>query len=244
MVKYGFPWLIALLGGVLLSGVAHAQDPPASELTLELIERIEQLEVEVRQIRGELELQRHQLETFARERAATVSPAYPPPPSAPTSTAPHTTPPAVKPPEEARSQPAPTQPTASTPSPVAASTERAEFDTALDELREGRYPEAVTAWRRFLSAHPNSDLAGDAQYWLGEACYLSRDYNAAKEAFIALGLNHPQSERLPDALLKLGYIYGEQGDVARARDVLQKLAQVYPNTQAANLAERRLQSLR
>jgi len=106
------------------------------------------------------------------------------------------------------------------------STERAEFDAALGELREGRYPEAVGAWRRFLGAHPSGDLAGDAQYWLGEACYLSRDYNAAKEAFIALGLNHPQNARLPDALLKLGYIYGELGDNARAREVLQKLGPV------------------
>ena len=243
MAKYGFPWLMALLlGGWLPPGAVHAQDPPDHALTLELLERIEQLETEIRQIRGELEWQRHHLETFLRERAAPSYPAYPSPPVAPP-TAPPPAPSAVKPPEEARSQPAPTQPAASTP-PVAAGAERADFDAALGELREGRYPEAISAWRRFLSAHPNSDLAGDAQYWLGEACYLSRDYNAAKEAFIALGLNHPQSERLPDALLKLGYIYGEQGDVARARDVLQKLAQVYPNTQAANLAERRLQSLR
>ena len=234
MVKYGFPWLMALLGSVLLSGAVHAQDPPAHELTLELIERVEQLEAEVRQIRGELELQRHQLEIFARERAAPGYPAYPPPP-APT---------AVRPPEEARSQPAPAQPAAGALPPAAASTERAEFDAALGELREGRYPEAVAAWRRFLNAHPSGGMAGDAQYWLGEAYYLNRDYNAAKEAFIALGLNHPQSARLPDALLKLGYIYGEQGDAVRARDVLQKLVQVYPNTQAASLAERRLQSLR
>jgi tol-pal system protein YbgF len=151
----------------------------------------------------------------------------------------------AKPPEEARGQPAPAQqPAPAAPPPAPASTERAEFDAALGELREGRYPEAIAAWRRFLEAHPNGGLAGDGQYWLGEAYYLSRDYNAAKEAFIALGLNHPQSARLPDALLKLGYIYGEQGDVARARDVLQKLVQVYPNTQAASLAERRLQSLR
>ena len=239
MVKYGFTWLITLLGGVLLlSGVVHAQDPPVNELTLELLERVEQLETEVRQIRGELELQRHQLETFARERAAPGYPAYPPP------AAPPIAPPATNPPADARSQPAPAQPAASAPPPAAVSTERTEFDAALGELREGRYPEAVAAWRRFLNAHPNSGLAGDAQYWLGEAYYLSRDYNAAKEAFIALGLNHPQSARLPDALLKLGYIYGEQGDAARARDVLQKLVQVYPNTQAASLAERRLQSLR
>ena len=244
MAKHSFPWLMALLlGGWLPPSLIHAQDPPDSELTLELLERIEQLEIEVRQIRGELELQRHQLETFIRQRAAPGDPAYPPPPPV-TPTTPHPTPPpAVKPPEEARSQPAPTQPTAGMP-PVAAGVERIEFDAALGELREGRYPEAVAAWRRFLNAHPNGSLAGDAQYWLGEAYYLSRDYNAAKDALIALGLNHPQSARLPDALLKLGYIYGEQGDAARARDVLQKLVQVYPNTQAASLAERRLQSLR
>ncbi|MDS4027012.1 MAG: tol-pal system protein YbgF [Candidatus Contendobacter sp.] len=251
MVKYGFSWLMALLGGVLLSGVVHAQDPPANELTLELLERVEQLETEVRQIRGELELQRHQLETFTRERAAPGYSAYPPPAAPPVAppaappVAPPTAPSIPKPSADARSQPAPVQPTASSaPPPSAVNTERAEFDAALGELREGRYPEAVAAWRRFLGAHPSGDLAGDAQYWLGEACYLSRDYNAAKEAFIALGLNHPQNARLPDALLKLGYIYGEQGDTARARDVLQKLVQVYPNTQAASLAERRLQSLR
>ena len=158
--------------------------------------------------------------------------------------APSVTPPVVKePPADARGQPAPAQPAAA-PSPTPASTERAEFDAALGELREGRYPEAIAAWQHFLQTHPNGGLASDAQYWLGEAYYLSRDYNAAKEAFIALGLNHPQSGRLPDALLKLGYLYGEQGDTARARDVLQKLIQVYPNTQAASLAERRLQSLR
>jgi tol-pal system protein YbgF len=236
MAKYGFAWLMALLlGGWLPPGAVCAQDPPDSELTLELFQRIEQLEAEVRQIRGELELQRYQLETFIRERAASGYPAYPSPPAAP---------PVVKPPEDARSQPALAQQPAPGAPLAPASTERAEFDAALGELREGRYPEAIAAWQRFLEAHPNGDLAGDAQYWLGEACYLSRDYNAAKEAFIALGLNHPQSARLPDALLKLGYIYGEQGDVARARDVLQKLVQVYPNTQAASLAERRLQSLR
>ena len=239
MAKYGSPWLMALLlGGWLLPGAVRAQYPPDSELTLELLQRIEQLEAEVRQIRGELELQRYQIETLARERATSES-AYPPETAAPS-----VAPPVVEPPEDARSQPTPAQPSTAAPPPAPIGTERAEFDVALGELREGRYPEAIAAWQRFLRVHPNGDLAGDAQYWLGEAYYLSRDYSAAKETFIALGLNHPQSARLPDALLKLGYLYGEQGDTARAREVLQKLVQVYPNTQAASLAERRLQSLR
>ena len=240
MTKYGSPWLMALLlGGWLLPGAVRAQRPPDNALTLELLQRIEQLEAEVRQIRGELELQRHQVETLAPEPAAPGYPAYPS-----GTVAPPAAPPVVEQPDGVRGQPAPAQPSTVTPRPAAAGMERAEFDAALGELREGRYPEAITAWQRFLNAHPNGSLAGDAQYWLGEAYYLNRDYNAAKEAFINLGLNDPQNARLPDALLKLGYIYGEQGDTARARDVLQKLVKVYPNTQAANLAERRLQSLR
>lgn len=238
MTKHGFPWFMALvLGGVLLPGAARAQRSLDNELTLELLQRVEQLETEVRQIRGELELQRHHLETLGGERAMPEPPARPPtsraepPPAMPT---------AVEPPMDARGRSPAGQPSPAS----AAGAERAEFDAALGELREGRYSEAIAAWWRFLGAHPNSGLAGDAQYWLGESYYLSRDYNAAKETFIALGLNYPQSARLPDALLKLGYIYGEQGETARARDVLQKLTQVYPNTQAASLAERRLQSLR
>lgn len=240
MTKHGSPpWFMALLlGGVLLPGAARAQHSPDNELTLELLQRVEQLETEVRQIRGKLELQQYHLETLARERAMPGPPAHSsasrpePPPALST---------AAEPPMDTRGRSPAAQPS---PSASAAGAERAEFDAALGELREGRYLEAIAAWRRFLSAHPGGDLAGDAQYWLGESYYLSRDYNAAKETFIALGLNHPQSARLPDALLKLGYIYGEQGETARARDVLQKLVQVYPNSQAASLAERRLQSLR
>ncbi len=122
--------------------------------------------------------------------------------------------------------------------------EQADFDTALNEFREGRFREAIAEFQQFLSDHPRSNLAGDARYWLGESYYLRRNHDAAKEAFIELGLRDPQSARLPDALLKLGYLYGEQGDTDRAREVLQKLVQVYPDTQAASLAERRLQTLR
>ena len=123
MAKYGFAWLMALLlGGWLPPGAVCAQDPPDSELTLELFQRIEQLEAEVRQIRGELELQRYQLETFIRERAAPGYPAYPSPPAAP---------PVVKPPEEARSQPALAQQPAPGAPLAPASTERAEFDAAI-----------------------------------------------------------------------------------------------------------------
>lgn len=251
-----FSWLMTLLlGSLMLPGIGHSQRSPDSALTLELLQRIEQLESEVRQIRGELETYRYQVEMLQQERAMTGHPAQ----SGAAAPAP-SGPPAADRSGEAYGQPAPVQPPAVShgpppvterPTPVqspvlptGAGSEQADFDAALGELREGRYPRAITSLQQFLSAYPNSSVAGDAQYWLGESYYVSRDYNAAKETFINLGLRYPQSGRLPDALLKLGYIYGDMGDIARAREVLQKLVQVYPDSQAASLAERRLQSLR
>ena len=236
-------WLILLtMGGLALPGAGFAQRPQDSELTLEMLQRIEQLEAEVRYLRGELELQRHQLESRQPERSAAIPTPAPtgvnqPPPASYSPPAP------VAPPVVAAPPPVQTLP-AQAPPPSASGSEQAEFDAALGELREGRYPQAIADLQRFVSAWPNSSRAGDAQYWLGESYYLSRNYDAAKEAFINLGLRYPQNARLPDALLKLGYIYGEQGDAARAREVLQKLVQVYPNSPAAGLAGRRLQSLR
>jgi tol-pal system protein YbgF len=225
--------ILLAIGSLALPGASFAQRPLDSELTLEILQRMTQLEAEVRQIRGELEIQRHQLELLQPEsgRAAT-----------------RPTPVGVD--QASAGRYAPPAPVVSTPPPVPAprsaqdGTEQADFDAALGELREGRYPQAIVDLQRFVSAWPNSSLAGDAQYWLGESCYLSRNYDGAKEAFINLGLHYPHSARLPDALLKLGYIYGEQGDATRTREVLHKLIQVYPNSQAAGLAERRLQSLR
>lgn len=236
ITRYGASWLIMLmLGSGLSPSVGYAQRLPDQTLTLELLQRIEQLEKEVRYIRGELEIQRHQLEGLPQQRTVIENSANPPAAVAPTSPSNASAPPLAVPERT---------PAVSSASPPADGTEQADFDAALAEWREGRYLEAITAWQGFLDAHPNSKRASDAQYWLGEAYYINRDYHSAKEAFINLGLNDPQSARLPDALLKLGYIYGELGDIARAREVLQKLMHVYPDTQAARLAERRLQSLR
>ncbi|MGB5064942.1 MAG: tol-pal system protein YbgF [Candidatus Competibacter sp.] len=245
MPRPRFPWLALLvLGGLTLPGIGRAQNTPDSTLTLELLQRIEQLEVEVRQIRGELEIYRHRFDQLQQENARDYVPPTSPPGAA--------IPPRAEPPAVA-SQPTPAVSPATTtvpsatrtmPPPAAGTAAQTDFDAALGELREGRHARAIAGFQRFLNAYPNSDQADDAQYWLGESYYLSRDYGAAKEAFINLGVRYPESARLPDALLKLGYIYGETGEANRAREVLQKLVQAYPNTQAANLAERRLQTLR
>lgn len=248
MSKPGFSWLIVgLLGSLALPGMVRAQAPEQA-LTLELLQRIEQLELEVRYIRGELELYRHQVESLQRERAMTAS--APPPSTGEPPAVTHTPAPVQPPPAAPLSPTIPAAPTTESPpsvpaAPTAATTgtERGDFDAALDQLRARRHPEAIADFQRFLQTYPTGRLADDAQYWLGESYYRNRDYDAARETLINLGLRYPQSTRLPDALLKLGYIYAERGDTARAKEVLQKLIQVYPDSEAAGLAEQRLSAL-
>lgn len=228
-------WLmLALLGSLFLSSRAGAQVPEGG-LTLELVERVEQLEREVRYLRGELELYRHQLEGLQHQRASAQS--QPDGAAAPAlETAPAT--------PVAETAPAAESVTVTNPTPpVAAEADRAAFDKASRALRTGDYAAAIAGFNGFISAHPDSPLAGDAQYWLGEAYYARQNYQAAKEAFINLGLNHPQNTYLADALLKLGDSYGQLGDVGRAKEVLQKLIASYPDSPAAAQAMQRLSVL-
>lgn len=246
MPKPGFTWLaVFLLGSLGSLGVVWAQAPDSS-LTLELLQRIEQLEQEVRHIRGELELYRHQVELLQRERPVTdhqpMQSTAPPVSSASSVEKPVEADQPVSVPSITKGgQAAAIQPESAA---LSVETEQTSFDAALREFGEGRYPQAINDFRQFLQTYPASPLASEVQYWLGESYYVVRDYAAAKESFIDLGLRYPSSERLPDALLKLGYIYEMLGDTSREQEVLQKLLQVYPDTQAAGLAKQRLLLLR
>jgi tol-pal system protein YbgF len=114
------------------------------------------------------------------------------------------------------------------------------YGRAFDALKAGNYPAAIAGMREFLAAHPAHDLADNAQYWLGEAYYVSRDYENAIAAFTQVGLRWPDSSKAPDALLKLGYSQFELKRMAAARDTLAKVPQRYPGTDAARLAQERL----
>ena len=99
------------------------------------------------------------------------------------------------------------------------------------------------AFRDFLRDHPDGSLADNAQYWVGEACYVTRDYDHAAEAFARVGERWPDSRKAPDALLKLGYTQFEQKHYAQARATLQQVADRYAGTDAARLAAERLAKL-
>ncbi|HXG28375.1 MAG TPA: tol-pal system protein YbgF [Nevskiales bacterium] len=244
--------------GLLCGGPALAQQAPpptaANPLLFELLNRLDRLEQEVRQLRGDLEVTRYRGEEQAQRLemleqqwqqlqsssgqgvaaaaggAATPSAPLPPPATGQEATlgesAPLTLPP---------------QPGVTVPAPRAA--EQEAYDAAFGKLRDGQYQQAAIAFEDFIRAYPSGELTANAYYWLGEAYYVNQDYANARQTFLKLGAKYPKSDKLPDAMLKLGYSYERLGDKKLAREVLQKLRQNYPDSRAAKQAEERLRQL-
>jgi len=118
------------------------------------------------------------------------------------------------------------------------------YSMAFNLLKDGRYQQAILAFRKFLNDHPQSRYADNAQYWLGEANYVSRDYKTALAEFKKLLANYPKSTKAQGAELKLGYTYYEMKDWASARSSLDQLIKKYPNSTISRKAEERLQRMK
>src|SRR5690606_19413745 len=84
---------------------------------------------------------------------------------------------------------------------------KAAYRQALDALRAGKHTEAIDGFRALVAAHPRHDLADNAQYWLGEAFYDQRRYRDALIEFRKVVDNHSRGNKVPDALLKIGYCH-------------------------------------
>ena len=126
------------------------------------------------------------------------------------------------------------------PSAIAPGTEQSIYMQALDQLKNAKYPDAIASLQQFLATYPKSDLADNAQYWLGEAYYASRDFPQAAAAFKAVVDQWPNSRKAPDALLKLGYSQFELKQYPEARATLTDVTRRFPGSTAAKLASDRL----
>ena len=121
--------------------------------------------------------------------------------------------------------------------------ERRDYDGALEILKEGRYNEAATAFQQFLSKYPGSSYADNAQYWLGEVFYVTRQFESALGEFEKVVTAYPDSSKVADAKLKMGYIRYELKDWDKARELLNQVVQSYPGSTSARLAQERLERM-
>jgi tol-pal system protein YbgF len=124
--------------------------------------------------------------------------------------------------------------------PVPGGSDRDNYQAAFELLKEQRYEDAGMAFEQFLVSFPNSELADNAQYWLAESHYVTRMFDQALSEFGVVIEKYPQSRKVPDALLKMGYCNYELKQWDEARTSLERVRTEYPETTAARLAGQRL----
>jgi tol-pal system protein YbgF len=122
--------------------------------------------------------------------------------------------------------------------------QRQQYESAFNLLKEGRYEQSIDAFNKFLKAYPQGGYSDNAQYWLGEANYVSRNFSAAAREFQKVLNDFPESPKVPDAMLKLGFTYYELHKWDEARRTLEQVRKQYPDSTAAQLAETRLRRMR
>ncbi|MDD1612224.1 MAG: tol-pal system protein YbgF, partial [Methylococcaceae bacterium] len=126
---------------------------------------------------------------------------------------------------------------------AAAVSEDQEYKQAYDDLRNGRTAQSIEEFKAYLSKNPSGPLSGNAQYWLGEAYRVNQDFSSSRVAFTKVLDSYPDSQKVPDALLKLGYIEIDLNNKPKASEYLNRVVNDYPNTNAARLAAKKLQSI-
>lgn len=118
--------------------------------------------------------------------------------------------------------------------------EEAQYRTAFNLLKDKRYSESIGAFETFLRTYPQSELAPNAQYWMGESNYVSGRYEQAARAFDKVRTDYSDSSKAGDATLKLGFSYRALGKITIAKTVLGDVVSKYPGTKAAQLAQDQL----
>ncbi len=223
---------------------------------IELANQLEQLRSETTALRGDIEQLRHDTDSAASrqrelyvdvdkrlqsleqaERGASLAPppTLPAPSSAPAASAPASAPPPRTPPTSA--------PAAVAAAPKPGVSDKQAYQAAFDLLQARKYDEAAKAFTQFLSGYASSPLADNAQYWLAQSHYVQRQFNVALPEFQKVVDKYPQSSKLPDALLKVGYCQSELGNKNAARTALQQVMKQFPDTTAARLATQQLEKL-
>ncbi|MBF6622563.1 MAG: tol-pal system protein YbgF [Pseudomonas stutzeri] len=118
--------------------------------------------------------------------------------------------------------------------------EKLYYDAAFDLIKAKDFDKASQAFAAFLRRYPQSIYAGNAQYWLGEVNLANGDLQAAGQAFAKVSQVYPQHSKVPDSLYKLADVELRLGNRDKANGIYRQVVADYPNSSAAQLAQRQL----
>ncbi len=114
------------------------------------------------------------------------------------------------------------------------------FAAAYGDYSRGNYDLAVSEFRQYVETYPSSEMADNAQYWIGECLLSKKQYNEAIVEFDKLSMLFPKGDKVPGARFKKGVALMELGQADAARAEFTALTKLYPRSNEATLARQQL----
>jgi len=133
-----------------------------------------------------------------------------------------------------------------TPIPAAAPSarEKALYDDAYNTFKRGDFKNAKSKFKKFIGAFPNSSYKVNSQFWIGECYYKTNDFAEAIIKYDEIIAKHPQHPKAASALLKQGFAFLKLGDATDGKLILEKVITNYPKTDQAEIARRKLKTIK
>ena len=117
------------------------------------------------------------------------------------------------------------------------------YSNGLRDITSGKYELARSEFQDYLKYYGDTDLASNAQFYLGEIAYSQRNYDQAVNEYDRVLTNYPKSFKLAPARLKKGMALIEQGQKQAGVRELREVVKRYPGTEEERRARAKLKEL-
>ena len=118
--------------------------------------------------------------------------------------------------------------------------EARDYEKALNLFKSNKIKEAASAFDGFVKTYPDSTLAPNAQYWLGNAYFSLHDCKKSIDAHKIVISKWPQHAKAPDSMINIATCQQELGDTKGVKSTLEAVISKYSSTSAAATAKQRL----
>lgn len=235
--------------------LAHESSEHTVADSANLINRLQALEQELHKLRGQLEVQSHELKTLKEQQLSfykdldsrinapsAAKPNNNPPKTifAPTSTSNTSN---TSNTSASASVNNPNEATATLTHNTNPADEQIQYLAAYDLIKSKQYKEATLAMQKFATRFPHSGYKPNAEYWLGELYLMQKNYPDAITHFQTVVQRFPTSSKSGPSLLKIAYALDASGKRPEAIINLKQVIQQFPNTASAKMAQKKLDSL-
>jgi tol-pal system protein YbgF len=117
------------------------------------------------------------------------------------------------------------------------------YSNGLRDITSGKYDLAHQEFQDYLKYYGDTDLASNAQFYLGEIAYSQRNYDQAVSEYDRVLTNYPKSFKQATARLKKGLALIEQGQKSAGVRELREVVKRYPGTEEERRARGKLKEL-